>query len=990
MKLRRLTVISALFWEGSVIATLLLLTILFYRDLLLHDRVLVSGDLFTLTHPRYLLLREALLSGRLALWNPSIYHGVPFLSDPTNAVLYPGSFLSRWLDPLLLTNVLVAGHAWLAAWATYLCGRIVLRLNRLGALGAGFIYAFSGTLAGRANDVNFVTAAAWLPAALTLLHLALTRRSPFFAALTAVTLTVQFLAGDLQVSYETAVLLTAYGAFIVVGRLLGPLWQLTLLTGSEGFSAKALPPGQELARSVLPLLFLLSMTALVAFNLVQMQWQPFQELLTETARPVHLSYAEVTRETLSRHELLRALLPSFVDAPSSAIAYTGFLTLALALLPLRRRPYRAGTWWVVGLAVISLLLALANPFLTRLGYTLLPGFAFFSRPVGWLLLYGLAVALLAGAGLDLLATIRRPASTSTWLGEVSGGLLLPALLAILLYFIAGGSAALPRPAIRDLWVGLAGVMFTLVFLLGLMRPGRMLAAVLLGILALELIATATLPGAELEALRTLPRGVYEAVLDRLPAEAQETEEYRFLSLIPVAATQLTGEEGQLLSRFQTRERDLDNVLDLLPKSLSLAPNLPLWRRTSTVEGRTGREQLLPTQSYSAWRQALGEAGEPGADVPADRRATAPVPAAQRINDLPDSRTLGLVSGRYVLADGRGDLTLNNIYFDLGIEVLLTEESEVSLPIPTADPVTSLRIMTYLSDTAEVPAGTEVLEIQTLALTGATTVTRLRAGIDTALGRYDDVEVAARTRLTPVILPGQGRSLAAYLTRVPIGLPVGLSEVRFRSLLPSGTVHIRALTLVDDRFETAYPIALDPDYTLLRTGAVKVYENRQARPRAYFVRKYEVVAPEEALSRGRELGLEGVALVTEPGQPTAEEEPLGLSPTDQVVVRLSSPERVSVDAFVGASGFLVLTDADYPGWKATVDGRPVPILRANGLVRAVVVPEGRHEVTFMYEPESFHAGLARSREAAVLLTLGVPGLWLAGRAVRRFQHARTHD
>jgi len=69
---------------------------------------------------------------------------------------------------------------------------------------------------------------------------------------------------------------------------------------------------------------------------------------------------------------------------------------------------------------------------------------------------------------------------------------------------------------------------------------------------------------------------------------------------------------------------------------------------------------------------------------------------------------------------------------------------------------------------------------------------------------------------------------------------------------------------------------------------------------------------------------------------------------QATIERYAPEEVRVRAETPRPAVPVLLDAYDVGWRATLeDGEVVPILRANGMVRATVVPAGNHVVTFIY-------------------------------------------
>jgi len=70
----------------------------------------------------------------------------------------------------------------------------------------------------------------------------------------------------------------------------------------------------------------------------------------------------------------------------------------------------------------------------------------------------------------------------------------------------------------------------------------------------------------------------------------------------------------------------------------------------------------------------------------------------------------------------------------------------------------------------------------------------------------------------------------------------------------------------------------------------------------------------------------------------------------------SDTEVVLQAQSPAPAYLVLADAFYPGWRATVAGQPTPIYRANLLFRALPLPAGASEVRFYFEPTLWRAAL----------------------------------
>jgi hypothetical protein len=148
----------------------------------------------------------------------------------------------------------------------------------------------------------------------------------------------------------------------------------------------------------------------------------------------------------------------------------------------------------------------------------------------------------------------------------------------------------------------------------------------------------------------------------------------------------------------------------------------------------------------------------------------------------------------------------------------------------------------------------------------------------------------------------------------------------------------------------------------------VYENQTVLPRAFVVPRAKplpgrdkVLAALKSTDFRHEVLLEGAV---------AEEAPTSAEGSFRpAVLREYLPNRVVVEVAGGAPGYLVLADVWFPGWTCTVDGRSVPVWRADYLFRAVALPAGAREVVFRFEPWSYRWGGWVSGTALALVALG---------------------
>jgi hypothetical protein len=158
----------------------------------------------------------------------------------------------------------------------------------------------------------------------------------------------------------------------------------------------------------------------------------------------------------------------------------------------------------------------------------------------------------------------------------------------------------------------------------------------------------------------------------------------------------------------------------------------------------------------------------------------------------------------------------------------------------------------------------------------------------------------------------------------------------------------------------------------------VYENRDAFPRAWVAGEFVVATGEDALVMLAEGAVDlrrTVILAQAPAiAPVAGD-------SAEVSLTRRDAREIALTVDLDRPGIVVVGDAYYPDWKATVDGQPTEVLRANHAFRAVALGAGRHEIVMRYDASLLRKGATISVATVVLTLLALLGSWVAGRRGR---------
>ena len=471
----------------------------FFWDAVALRKALFYFDITEINYPYRDFLASELRRGRMSRWFPGLYCGLPLFSESQAGYLHPLKLaLYPWMATWKAFNLDTVGSVWLTGLATF--GWLRRHVGPAGALTGGVVFGLSGFVWAHLIHTSMNNALTSVPLVFWATEWAWDRGKTAGVALGGLALACQVFAGHLQDTILTTLALGAYTLFRAATEVDAPGRRRAVAT-----AAAVVGLGVALAA---------------------VQWVPSKELLDRSPRAKGLTWEKLTYGSWSP-ELLPTLVvreaygtrardTDWMDGfyPYHEMnAYLGLTALALAVLGGAAYRDRWVAFWVV-LAGVGFLLMLGKfTFLFDRAHTI-PVLGSSRIPVRFHLWVSLAVAALAGVGVDRLA---RGEAVSLRGVVVLAGLLVLGSVPILLYVympaLAGrGRWTLPYHLARYRWLGreltFAALRTSLTFAAGMAavaaaRRSRSARGRALATAALPVVVAADLLGAHWEDVPTV-------------------------------------------------------------------------------------------------------------------------------------------------------------------------------------------------------------------------------------------------------------------------------------------------------------------------------------------------------------------------------------------------------------------------------------------------------------------------------------------------------
>ena len=161
--------------------------------------------------------------------------------------------------------------------------------------------------------------------------------------------------------------------------------------------------------------------------------------------------------------------------------------------------------------------------------------------------------------------------------------------------------------------------------------------------------------------------------------------------------------------------------------------------------------------------------------------------------------------------------------------------------------------------------------------------------------------------------------------------------------------------------------LNTKYVVFGDKAIQVVQNPYANGNGWFVQKLDFVKnADEEMFALHGLDTKHAAVADEKFRSMLEGTPLD---SGTVVLKQRTANELTYEISSPKGGLAVLSEVYYPGWTATIDGKPAEVGRVNYILRALKIPAGKHDVVMTFRPTTVTTTEVIAFVAIALIILG---------------------
>ncbi len=379
MKRAHSTDLSSKRQEWLPLLGLALSLFIFYPELFFAKAASLMGDHIEQHYPWALLLADSLRQFQIPFWTPLIHSGFPIAAESQIGIFYLPNLILYFLFPFHVAySYMNLVHFYLAGASTYLYARLI-KLERLPAFTAAFIFLFGAAYGGAYYNITSLKTICWLPLGLYLFEKYYQEGHKKYLVGLSFSMAMSIVAGYMQVAALTWLIFAVY----VFLRLI------------------FFPHEKDAAQTPLSHAFALILTAAGASLIAAPQIYLTFELAIQSNRTgLEEGYAYVG--SLSPFALSTLIDPVAQRIFRGSSLYGGLFSLFLVLISFCSREVRGDKFfrlWSV-LAVFCLFMALGRWSPLYVAFVKLTHFYSFRIPAKFSVFVCLALAFLSGMGLQ--------------------------------------------------------------------------------------------------------------------------------------------------------------------------------------------------------------------------------------------------------------------------------------------------------------------------------------------------------------------------------------------------------------------------------------------------------------------------------------------------------------------------------------------------------------------------------------------------------------